>query len=81
MIVHICTHTHTHTQTHTHKQDVKKKYEKKLKKVREACVERRKDDVAGIEARKTKHIQTLMATHKVRIDLFSYCNLTLRAMC
>lgn len=49
-------------------EDLKKNYEKKMKVVREACDEKRKEDVARIEMRKTKHIQTLMATHKQEFD-------------
>lgn len=49
-------------------EDLKKNYEKKMKKVRETCDEKRKEDVARIEMRKTKHIQTLMAKHKLEFD-------------
>lgn len=50
-------------------EDLKKNYEKKMKKVREACDEKRKEDVAKIEARKTTHIQQLMADHKSKFEL------------
>lgn len=48
--------------------DLKKIYEKKMKKVREACDERRKQDVTKIETRKTAHIQALMQNHKQEFD-------------
>jgi hypothetical protein len=49
-------------------EDLKKNYEKKFKTVREACDEKRKEDIARIEAKKTKHIQTLMGKHKAEFE-------------
>lgn len=49
-------------------EDLKKNYEKKFKTVREMCDERRKEDIARIESKKTKHIQTLMAKHKAEFE-------------
>mmetsp|Transcript_26219 Transcript_26219/g.37282 ORF Transcript_26219/g.37282 Transcript_26219/m.37282 type:complete len:466 (+) Transcript_26219:13-1410(+) len=48
--------------------DLKDNYEKKFKTVRETCDEKRKEDIARIEAKKAKHIQTLMQKHKAEFE-------------
>jgi len=49
-------------------EDLKNTYEKKMKTVRDTCDEKRKEDVAKIELRKTKHIQLLMGHHKQEFE-------------
>jgi hypothetical protein len=53
-------------------EDLKNTYEKKMKTVRDMCDEKRKADVAKIEARKTKHIQSLMQHHKSEFERIKY---------
>jgi hypothetical protein len=49
-------------------EDLKNTYEKKMKTVRDGCDEKRKENVAKIEMRKTKHIQQLMQHHKLEFE-------------
>lgn len=48
--------------------DLKRNYEKKMKKVRESCDEKRRNETTALEGRKTKHIHTLMSMHKSEFD-------------
>jgi len=49
-------------------EELKNTFEKKMKTVRDRCDEKRKENVAKIETQKTKHIQNLMAFHKLEFD-------------
>jgi hypothetical protein len=51
-----------------HAEDLKHIFEKKMKTVRDAMDEKRKDDVSKIEMRKNAHISLLMSKHKKAFD-------------